>query len=131
MFTDVQFDRDMDGPGPKELLSVHGHGDALAFVRLGRLGWSLRELLTMVAMMKARGISLLGEEEQHIVGRRGLIFHVSHRRAHQLRHRRRARQGEAAGLSPVAVAFPLVCGGAAVDRRGSRAGTADIRTNGR
>ena len=49
----------MERPGLEALLAYAREGDTLAVVRLDRLGRSLGELLTTVAMLKERGIALL------------------------------------------------------------------------
>jgi DNA invertase Pin-like site-specific DNA recombinase len=64
VFTDVRSGRTMERPGLDALLAYARQGDTLAVVRLDRLGRSLTELLTMVAMLKERGIGLLSLEEK-------------------------------------------------------------------
>lgn len=59
VFTDVRSGRTMDRPGLQELLAYTRKGDTLAVVRLDRLGRSLGELLTIVTMLRERGIALL------------------------------------------------------------------------
>jgi len=54
----------MERPGLEALLAYAREGDTLAVVRLDRLGRSLGELLTTVAMLKERGIALLSLEER-------------------------------------------------------------------
>ena len=54
----------MERPGLESLLAYAREGDTLAVVRLDRLGRSLGELLTTVAMLKERGIALLSLEER-------------------------------------------------------------------
>jgi DNA invertase Pin-like site-specific DNA recombinase len=49
----------MERPGLEALLAYAREGDTLAVVRLDRLGRSLGELLTTVAMLKEHGIALL------------------------------------------------------------------------
>jgi DNA invertase Pin-like site-specific DNA recombinase len=63
VFTDVRSDRTMERPGLAALLAYgaqwrHARGGA------DRLGRSLGELLTTVAMLKGRGIALLSLEER-------------------------------------------------------------------
>jgi DNA invertase Pin-like site-specific DNA recombinase len=50
--------------GLEALLAYARKGDTLSVVRLDRLGRSLGELLTTVAMLKERGIALLSLEER-------------------------------------------------------------------
>jgi DNA invertase Pin-like site-specific DNA recombinase len=78
MFTDVRSGRSMDRPGLDALLAYARDGDALAVVRLDRLGRSLGELLTTVAMLKERGIALVSLEEKIDTASAAgeLIFHV-------------------------------------------------------
>jgi DNA invertase Pin-like site-specific DNA recombinase len=64
VFTDVRSGRSMDRPGLAELLAYARRGDTLAVVRLDRLGRSLAELLSTVAMLKERGVALLSLEEK-------------------------------------------------------------------
>ena len=68
----------MDRPGLDALLAYAREGDTLAIVRLDRLGRSLSELLTTVAMLKERGIALVSLEEKiNTASAAGeLIFHV-------------------------------------------------------
>ena len=54
----------MERPGLESLLAYAREGDTLAVVRLDRLGRSLGELLTTVAMLKERGIALLSLEQR-------------------------------------------------------------------
>ena len=54
----------MERPGLEALLAYAREGDTLAVVRLDRLGRSLGELLTTVAMLKERGIALLSLEQR-------------------------------------------------------------------
>ena len=51
VFGDVRSGRTMERPGPEALLAYAREGDTLAVVRLDRLGRSLGELLTTVAML--------------------------------------------------------------------------------
>ena len=54
----------MDRPGSTAPLDYARAGDTLAVVRLDLLGRSLAELLAAVAMLKERGIALLGLDER-------------------------------------------------------------------
>jgi DNA invertase Pin-like site-specific DNA recombinase len=56
LFTDVRSGRSMDRPRLEALLAYARKGDTLTVVRLDRLGRSLAELLTTVALLKKRGI---------------------------------------------------------------------------
>ena len=78
VFTDVRSGRTMDRPGLDALLAYAQEGDTLAIVRLDRLGRSLSELLTTVAMLKERGIALVSLEEKiNTASAAGeLIFHM-------------------------------------------------------
>ena len=78
VFTDVRSGRSMDRPGLQELLAYARRGDALAVVRLDRLGRSLGELLATVTMLKERGIVLLSLEEKIDTSSAAgeLVFHV-------------------------------------------------------
>jgi DNA invertase Pin-like site-specific DNA recombinase len=78
VFTDVGSGRSMDRPGLDALLAYARDGDALAVVRLDRLGRSLGELLATVALLKERGIALLSLEEKIDTASAAgeLIFHV-------------------------------------------------------
>ena len=78
VFTDVRSGRTMERPGLDALLAYARQGDTLAVVRLDRLGRSLTELLTTVAMLKERGIGLLSLEEKiDTTSAAGeLVFHV-------------------------------------------------------
>ena len=51
VFTDVRSGRSMERPGLDALLAFARDGDALAVVRLDRLGRSLGELLATVALL--------------------------------------------------------------------------------
>jgi DNA invertase Pin-like site-specific DNA recombinase len=51
VFTDVRSGRSMERPGLDALFAFAGDGDALAVVRLDRLGRSLGELLATVALL--------------------------------------------------------------------------------
>ena len=64
VFGDVRSGRTMERPGLEALLAYAREGDTLAVVRLDRLGRSLGELLTTVAMLKERGIALLSLGER-------------------------------------------------------------------
>src|SRR5438132_5366825 len=68
----------MERPGLESLLAYAREGDTLAVVRLDRLGRSLGELLTTVAMLKERGIALLSLEERIDTNSAAgeLVFHV-------------------------------------------------------
>ena len=70
--------RTMERPGLEALLAYAREGDTLAVVRLDRLGRSLGELLTTVAMLKERGIALLSLEERIDTNSAAgeLVFHV-------------------------------------------------------
>ena len=78
VFTDVRPGRSMDRPGLEALLAYARKGDTLTVVRLDRLGRSLAELLTTVAMLKERAIDLVSLEERIDTGSAAgeLIFHV-------------------------------------------------------
>jgi DNA invertase Pin-like site-specific DNA recombinase len=78
VFTDVRSGKSMDRPGLDALLAYARKGDILAVVRLDRLGRSLAELLTTVAMLKERGIDLLSLEEKIDTSSAAgeLVFHV-------------------------------------------------------
>jgi DNA invertase Pin-like site-specific DNA recombinase len=78
VFTDVRSGRSMDRPGLDALLAYARDGDALAVVRLDRLGRSLGELLATVALLKERGIALVSLEGKIDTASAAgeLIFHV-------------------------------------------------------
>jgi DNA invertase Pin-like site-specific DNA recombinase len=78
VFSDVRSGRTMERPGLEALLAYAREGDTLAIVRLDRLGRSLGELLTTVAMLKERGIALLSLEERIDTNSAAgeLVFHV-------------------------------------------------------
>jgi DNA invertase Pin-like site-specific DNA recombinase len=78
VFGDVRSGRTMERPGLEALLAYAREGDTLAVVRLDRLGCSLGELLTTVAMLKERGIALLSLEESIDTNSAAgeLVFHV-------------------------------------------------------
>jgi DNA invertase Pin-like site-specific DNA recombinase len=78
IFSDVRSGKTMERPGLVALLAYARDGDTLAIVRLDRLGRSLGELLTTVAMLKERGIALLSLEERIDTNSAAgeLIFHV-------------------------------------------------------
>jgi DNA invertase Pin-like site-specific DNA recombinase len=78
VFSDVRSGKTMDRPGLEALLAYARDGDTLAVVRLDRLGRSLGELLTTVAMLKERGIALLSLEERIDTNSAAgeLVFHV-------------------------------------------------------
>jgi DNA invertase Pin-like site-specific DNA recombinase len=56
VFSDIRSGKTMERPGLEALLAYARKGDTLSFVRLDRLGRSLGELLTTVAMLKERGM---------------------------------------------------------------------------
>jgi len=78
VFTDVRSGRTVQRPGLDALLAYARKGDTLAVVRLDRLGRSLGELLTTVAMLKERGIGLISLEEKIDTNSAAgeLVFHV-------------------------------------------------------
>ena len=78
IFTDTRSGRTMERPGLEALLAYARDGDTLAVIRLDRLGRSLGELLTAVAMLKKRGIALLSLEERIDTNSAAgeLVFHV-------------------------------------------------------
>jgi DNA invertase Pin-like site-specific DNA recombinase len=78
IFSDTRSGRTMERPGLEALLAYAREGDALAVVRLDRLGRSLAELLATVAMLKSRGIALLSLEERIDTNSAAgeLVFHV-------------------------------------------------------
>ena len=78
VFSHTRSGRTMERPGLKALLAYAREGDALAVVRLDRLGRSLGELLTTVAALKKRGIALLSLEEKIDTNSAAgeLVFHV-------------------------------------------------------
>src|SRR5580693_4791323 len=78
VFGDVRSGRTMERPGLEALLAYARDGDTLAVVRLDRLGRSLGELLTTVAMLKERGIALLSLMERIDTNSAAgeLVFHV-------------------------------------------------------
>ena len=78
MFEDVVSGKRVDRPGLTALLDYARPGDALAVVRLDRLGRSLRELLDLVETLKGRGLALISLEEKIDTGSAAgeLIFHV-------------------------------------------------------
>ncbi len=84
VFTDVRSGRTMDQPGSAALFGYARRGDALAVVRLDRLGRSLAELLATVAMLKERGIAFVSLEERIDTGSAAgeLVFHVFSAIAH-------------------------------------------------
>jgi DNA invertase Pin-like site-specific DNA recombinase len=77
-FEDIVSGNTFDRPGLKALLDYARSGDALAVVRLDRLGRSLRELLDVVETLKGRGIALVSLEEKIDTSSAAgeLIFHV-------------------------------------------------------
>jgi DNA invertase Pin-like site-specific DNA recombinase len=78
VFGDVRSGMTMERPGLEALLAYAREGDTLAVVRLDRLGRSLGELLTTVAMLKERGIALLSLEQRIDTNSAAgeLVFHV-------------------------------------------------------
>ncbi len=78
VFTDVCSGKSMDRQGLDALLAYARKGDTLAVVRLDRLGRSLTELLTTVAMLKERSMDLASLEEKIDTSSAAgeLIFHV-------------------------------------------------------
>jgi DNA invertase Pin-like site-specific DNA recombinase len=78
MFEDVVSGKRVDRPGLTALLDYARSGDALAVVRLDRLGRSLREFLDLVETLKGRGLALVSLEEKIDTGSAAgeLIFHV-------------------------------------------------------
>jgi len=78
VFGDVRSGRTMERPGLEALPAYAREGDTLAVVRLDRLGRSLGEVLTTVAMLKERGIALLSLEERIDTNSAAgeLVFHV-------------------------------------------------------
>ena len=78
VYSDVRSGRTMERPGLDALLAYAREGDTLAVVRLDRLGRSLAELLTTVAMLKEHDIALLSLEERIDTNSAAgeLVFHV-------------------------------------------------------
>ena len=78
VFSDIRSGKTMERPGLEALLAYARKGDTLSVVRLDRLGRSLSELLTTVAMLKERGIALLSLEERIDTNSAAgeLVFHV-------------------------------------------------------
>ena len=78
VFSDIRSGKTMERPGLEALLAYARKGDTLSVVRLDRLGRSLGELLTTVAMLKERGIALLSLEERIDTNSAAgeLVFHV-------------------------------------------------------
>ena len=130
----------MDRPGLAELLAYARKGDTLAVVRLDRLGRSLAELLSTVAMLKARGVALLSLEEKIDTSSAAgeLIFHVFGAIAHFERRliAERTKDGVAAarakgkkpGRQPVdpekvAAALKLVAAGLSPTEAGRQVGS--------
>jgi len=149
VFGDVRSGRTMERPALVALLAYAREGDALAVVRLDRLG----QLLTTVAMLKERGIALLSLEERIDTSSAAgeLVFHVFGAIAHFERRliAERTKDGIAAarakgkhpgrrpldadkiadalslvkaGLSPTAAAKQLGLGRSTVYREVNRAG---------
>jgi DNA invertase Pin-like site-specific DNA recombinase len=78
VFSDIRSGKTMERPGLEALIAYARKGDTLSVVRLDRLGRSLGELLTTVAMLKERGIALLSLEERIDTNSAAgeLVFHV-------------------------------------------------------
>jgi len=78
VFSDIRSGKTMERPGLEALLAYARKGDTLSVVRLDRLGRSLGELLTTVAMLKERSIALLSLEERIDTNSAAgeLVFHV-------------------------------------------------------
>ena len=78
VFSDIRSGKTMERPGLEAPLAYARKGDTLSVVRLDRLGRSLGELLTTVAMLKDRGIALLSLEERIDTNSAAgeLVFHV-------------------------------------------------------
>ena len=78
VFSDIRSGKTRERPGLEALLAYARKGDTLSVVRLDRLGRSLGELLTTVAMLKDRGIALLSLEERIDTNSAAgeLVFHV-------------------------------------------------------
>ena len=78
VFSDIRSGKSIDRPGLAALIDFARKGDTLAIVRLDRLGRSLAELLSTVAMLKERGIALLSLEEKIDTSSAAgeLVFHV-------------------------------------------------------
>ena len=78
VFSDIRSGKTLERPGLEALLAYARKGDTLSVVRLDRLGRSLGELLTTVAMLKERGIALLSLEERIDTNSAAgeLVFHV-------------------------------------------------------
>jgi Resolvase, N terminal domain len=116
VFGDVRSGRTMERPGLEALLAYAREGDTLAVVRLDRLGRSLGELLTTVAMLKERGIALLSVEERIDTNSAAgeLVFHIFGAIA--------ALSLVKAGLSPTAAPKQLGLGRSTVYREVNRAG---------
>lgn len=77
-FEDVASGKRADRPGLQALLDYARPGDALAVVRLDRLGRSLCELLELVETLKERGLALVSLEEKIDTASAAgeLIFHM-------------------------------------------------------
>src|SRR5215472_10375520 len=78
VFSDIRSGKTMERPGLEALLAYARKGDTLSVVRLHRLGRSLGELQTTVAMLKERGVALLSLEEMIDTNSAAgeLVFHV-------------------------------------------------------
>jgi DNA invertase Pin-like site-specific DNA recombinase len=78
VFSDIGSGSSMDRPGFAALLASARSGDTLAVVGLDRLGRSLTELLTTVAMLKERGVALISLDDRIDTRSAGgaLIFQV-------------------------------------------------------
>ena len=105
VFSDIRSGKTMERPGLEALLAYARKGDTLSVVRLDRLGRSLGELLTTVAILEERGIALLSLEERIDTNSAAgeLVFHVFGAIAHFERRliAERTRDGLAAALELV------------------------------
>lgn len=64
VFRDIESDHPEGRPGLEGLLAATRKGDAIAVVRLDRLGCTIGELLATVATLKERGIALVCLDEK-------------------------------------------------------------------
>jgi DNA invertase Pin-like site-specific DNA recombinase len=119
VFTDVRSGRTMERPGLEALLAYAREGDTLAVVRLDRLGRSLGEWLTTVAILKERGIAERTKDGIAAARARGKR---PGRRPLDADKIAAALSLEKAGLSPTAAAKQLGLGRSTVYREVSRAG---------
>ena len=78
IFEDVGSGKGMNREGLRALLDYTRPGDALAVVRLDRLGRSLNELLAIIDDLQQRGVALLSLEERLDTSSADgeLVFHV-------------------------------------------------------